>query len=68
MRDRKISKTNYNQILDAIEIISDVKGLGLILLYLEQWPVKHKIVKKGLDAMDKHNLKFLCVDKEASKK
>ena len=68
MRDRKISKTNYNQILDAIEIIQDIKGLGLILLYLEQWPVKKAIVQHGLDAMTKHGLKFLCVDKDAKKK
>ena len=68
MRDRKISKTDYNKILQAIEVIQNVKGIGLVLLYLEQWPVKKAIVQHGLDAMTKHGLKFLCVDKDTKKK
>ena len=66
--DRKICKRDYNNILSAIDIISDVNGLGLILKYLEQWPVKHKIVQAGLKAMDKHSLKFLVIDKDTVKK
>lgn len=64
----KICKRDYNRILDAIETIREIKGLGLILIYLEQWPKKHKIVQKGLDAMDKHGLKFLTIDKDTQKK
>ena len=68
MMDRKICKTDYNKILSAIETISEMKCLGLILIYLEQWPRKHKIVKAGLDAMAKHDLKFLVIDKDVKKK
>ena len=63
----KMCKRDYNKILDAIEVIRELKLIGLILLYLEQYPKKHKIVKAGLDAMDKHNLSFLTIDKDVKK-
>ena len=64
----QVSKTDYNKIIDAIKIIRKRKGTGLILMYLEQWPVEKAIVEQGLKLMDKHNLNFLVLDKKGMKK
>ena len=54
-------KTDMNKILSAMDVIRDMKGITLIIQFLD--PGQKKIVQDGISIMDKWGLKFICIRK-----
>ena len=66
MADSKMCKRDYNKLLDGIDEIAPC--MNLILIYLSQWPEKHKKVSDALKILEKHSLKVIVINKDVKKK